>query len=86
MLRFSARQWYMRLFASAQKPVRPGPSPFHRLVFEPLTDRITPAQFTVTNTADTGAGSLRAAVDAANTLSGTNTIVFAPGLAGATDS
>src|SRR5690349_1648112 len=42
------------------------------------------ATFTVTTTADSGAGSLRQAVADTNTLGGTNTIVFAPALSGQT--
>src|SRR6188474_2227213 len=36
----------------------------------------SPATFTVTNTADSGAGSLRQAIDDANLAAGTDTIAF----------
>jgi hypothetical protein len=52
-----------------------------------LEERLTPANFTVLNTADSGPGSLRAAVLAANNEAvnpGPDTIVFAPNLAGQT--
>jgi|GEM_PF-3365952 len=51
---------------------------------ETLEDRATPAMFTVMNSNDSGAGSLRAAVDAANIAGGTNLITFDPGVLGAT--
>ena len=40
------------------------------------------ATFTVTSLADSGAGSLRAAITAANAAAGADTIVFQPGLNG----
>lgn len=43
-----------------------------------LEDRIVPATFTVTNTNDSGSGSFRQAVIAANSSSGADTIVFEP--------
>jgi len=49
---------------------------------ETLEDRLAPASFTVLNNDDSGAGSLRAAVDAANLLGGSNTISFAAPLTG----
>jgi parallel beta-helix repeat protein len=42
-----------------------------------LEDRTVPSVFTVTTTADSGTGSLRAAITAANTNPGTDTIKFA---------
>ncbi len=55
------------------KPRRSGPS------IEVLEQRIAPATFTVTNTADSGAGSLRAAILNANAASGPDLIDFAIG-------
>ncbi|MBA4064266.1 MAG: hypothetical protein C0501_11240 [Isosphaera sp.] len=49
---------------------------------ERLDDRALPSTFTVLNLNDAGAGSLRAAVAAANANPGADTIVFRPGLAG----
>ena len=43
---------------------------------EILESRIAPAVFTVTSLSDSGAGSLRSAIDAANTTAGHNTILF----------
>lgn len=53
----------------------------HSLRIEPLEPRITPATFLVTNTADSGAGSLRAAIDGANadTNADTDTITIGAG-------
>src|SRR5262249_26527931 len=45
-------------------------------------DRTLPSTFTVTNLLDSGPGSLRAAVSAANTNPGADTINFASGLSG----
>lgn len=59
-------------------------SPRVRPWLEALEDRLAPASFLVLNSADTGAGSLRAAVDAANAVGGNNTITFAPGVFGQT--
>ncbi len=47
-----------------------------RLRFEPLEDRRLLAVFTVSNLADAGAGSLRAAITAANGTAGADTIDF----------
>ena len=54
-------------------------SPRGRLVFESLEDRLAPATFTVLNTNDAGAGSLRDAVAQANVSLGADTIVFGNG-------
>lgn len=51
---------------------------------ETLEDRTTPTPFLVTNSNDSGTGSLRAAVDAANTAGGTNLITFAANVLGTT--
>src|SRR5262245_8200494 len=45
---------------------------------ETLEDRTAPAVFTVTNTADSGPGSLRQAVLAANAAAGADSIAFDP--------
>jgi hypothetical protein len=50
------------------------------LGLQQLEDRETPAMFLVTTTADSGAGSLRAAVTQANTNPGADTITFQAGL------
>ena len=47
-----------------------------QLKLRPLEDRLAPATFTVTNSADAGAGSLRAALLAANAHVGADTIAF----------
>src|SRR5262245_8201733 len=61
---------------SRRQPTRP------RLAFRPrldvLEDRTLPSVFLVTNPDDSGAGSLRAAITAANTNPGADRIVFAP--------
>jgi hypothetical protein len=51
---------------------------------ESLEDRYLPANLTVSTNADTGAGSLRAALTTANADSTPDTIVFAPNLSGQT--
>src|SRR5262245_40532757 len=48
------------------------------LRLECLEDRTVPATFTVTNSADTGSGSLRQAIINANALAGADDIVFNP--------
>jgi hypothetical protein len=53
-----------------------------RLRVEPLEDRAVPAAFTVSNLADDGPGSLRAAIAAANANPGADLIDFAPRLRG----
>lgn len=54
-----------------------------RLQVEPLEDRSLPSTFIVLNLADSGAGSLRQAVLAANAAPGADAITFAPGVHGA---
>jgi hypothetical protein len=49
---------------------------------EVLEDRTLPSTFTVTNLLDSGPGSLRAAITAANTTAGADVIRFAGGLKG----
>ena len=53
-----------------------------RLSVAQLEDRIVLSTFAVSNLADSGLGSLRAAITAANTQPGTDVIGFAPGLRG----
>lgn len=50
-----------------------------RLEITHLEERATPATFTVTTTADSGAGSLRAAITSANSTAGADTITFSIG-------
>src|SRR5215813_4299098 len=47
-----------------------------------LEDRTLPSTFTVFRTTDSGVGSLRAAVTAANVAAGADRIAFAPGVRG----
>src|SRR5262245_45680879 len=52
------------------------------LMVEALEDRTVPSTFLVTSTADSGDGSLRRAVAAANATPGADTIVFSPNVQG----
>jgi hypothetical protein len=82
----SNRSWFAKL-PSARKTGRPGQRrgrnavPRARLRVESLEDRFLPSTFTVTNTNDSGPGSLRAAITQVNqdTQPGTDTITFAIG-------
>ena len=67
-----------RAAALRQRPAR------FRPALEMLEDRWVPSTLTVTNTLDSGAGSLRAAVAIANAAKTSDTIVFAPSLNGQT--
>ena len=49
-----------------------------RLLLQALEDRTVPATFTVTNTSDSGAGTLRDAIAQANANTGADAIVFDP--------
>jgi hypothetical protein len=60
----------------------PGRARPTRLGLEPLEDRTVPNAFTVSNLADNGPGSLRAAITAANANPGADVIDFAHGLGG----
>jgi hypothetical protein len=73
MFRPDFQRWLSRLFPSAVRSSRP--STFRPRV-EGLEDRVTPTTFTVTNTSNTGAGSLRQAILDANSTGGTDTIAF----------
>src|SRR6516162_8976066 len=64
-----------RAAALRQRPAR------FRPALEMLEERCVPSTLTVTNTLDSGAGSLRAAIDGAHNG---ETIVFAPSLDGRT--
>src|SRR5262249_42111385 len=66
-----------RVFGRKARPASPV-----RPAVEALEDRTVPSTFTVTNLFDSGPGSLRAAVDAANTTPGADVIKFAGGLRG----
>lgn len=67
------RRWFPRaLTPAATPPIRRTP-----LAVTELEDRVTPATFAVTILLDGGAGSLRAAVGAANATAGADTITFA---------
>lgn len=60
----------------AKRKCRPR-SPFYRLILDRLEDRSVPSTFTVTNTNDSGLGSLRQAILDANVHSGSDLIKFA---------
>lgn len=77
----------MKRLWEGQKPVKhsQGKRSTFRPALEALEDRLVPSQLTVFNTADSGVGSLRAAVNVANNDSQHNvsdTINFAPYLRG----
>ncbi len=63
---------------SRSHPRSPGSRPLRRRVprLEALEDRLAPAMFTVTSTADSGTGSLRAAILSANGAPGANQVEF----------
>ncbi len=77
--------WVRNLFCPRRRPTRrplaPPPRPTFRPMLERLEGCIVPATLTVTNTNDSGAGSLRAQVAAAQPG---DTINFAPALANQT--
>jgi hypothetical protein len=67
---------------TVRRPARREQAPSYRPRLEALEDRWVPSTFTVLNLNDSGPGSLRAAVQAADAVSGAE-IDFAPGLHGA---
>ena len=71
------RSWLRKMFPRPAAPtVRKAPRRV-RLALERLEDRCCPATYTVANTLDDGSeGSLRWAVDQANTTTGDDTIEF----------
>src|SRR5262245_62490994 len=71
----TSRSWIRNLFALTPRTVRKEPARF-RPRLEPLEDRLAPATFTVRNTNDSGADSLRQAIIDANAASGADTIAF----------
>ncbi len=70
---------------TAPRPFVPSPRrPPFRPGLESLEERLAPSTFIVTSVQDTGRGSLRAAVAAADAHPGPDVIVFAPALSGKT--
>src|SRR3954454_7781394 len=66
-----------RFLRSSSRPVRkPALKTTFRPRLEALEDRLAPATFTVLNTNDLGAGSLRQAILDANASAGLDTIAF----------
>src|SRR5687768_11223100 len=59
-----------------KKPKTRPPRPTARPCVEPLEDRLAPAIYTVTNTANAGAGSLRDCITQANANAGADQIWF----------
>jgi hypothetical protein len=68
--------WLRRLFV--RKPPAPARRQTRRLTLEALEDRLVPSTFTVMNTSDSGAGSLRQAILDANAAAGPDVINFDP--------
>src|SRR6476659_5081884 len=66
---------------SSDHPSTSRPAARFRPQLESLDDRLVPSTLTVTNNLDSGAGSLRAEIAAANPG---DTVAFAPGMAGQT--
>ena len=75
----SLRTWLPKWLTPARP--RPGRRPV-QLKLERFEDRMVPATFTVTNTANSGAGSLRQAIIDANDASGADTIKFSDNTTG----
>ena len=74
--RFS-RQWFRAAQRAPQWTIRRRrPAPAAKCHAEPLESRVLLAAFTVSNTLNSGAGSLRQAIIDANALPGADTIVF----------
>lgn len=82
------RQWFGSIIGKSSSPARKAPrrKPRANLALENLEARCLLSTFMVTNLHDSGAGSLRKAIDNANNTQNpagaVDTIVFAPGLAG----
>src|SRR5262245_336777 len=74
--------WIRKLFTRPVSRTIRKASPWVRLAVETLEARTVPSTFTVLNTNDTGAGSLRDAVAQANANLGVDTIVFGDGSGG----
>src|SRR5262249_53458055 len=70
----TSRSWIRNLLA---RPTRQAPAR-RRLTLEALEDRLVPSTFTVMNTSDSGAGSLRQAILYANVSAGADVINFDP--------
>ena len=68
----------------AGRPSPIGPRRSFRPGLELLEARTVPSAYTITTNADSGLGSLRAAVDAANAHAGADVVRFDPSLAGQT--
>ena len=69
--------WLQRHFSSQHSRPAKGKRPRTRLSIEQLEDRVVPSTLTVTSLADSGAGTLRAAITQADAASGPSTINFA---------
>jgi hypothetical protein len=82
----TAAKWISHLFNKRRTPAARHPMPLRgsgaRPILEVLEDRLVPAPLLVTSVADSGVGSLRAAINAANRMSGVVTINFAIGAPG----
>ncbi len=89
----TAAKWIIKLFANRSVPVeerqvagrlspRRAPRASAQLRLEALEDRLVPAPLLVTSAADSGSGTLRAAITTANRTSGLVTIDFAIGARG----
>src|SRR5207248_2953595 len=72
------RQLFARVLAPRRpaRPVRRAADLRAKPLLQALEGRVVPATFTVTNTANSGAGSLRQAILDANAASGPDTVIF----------
>ena len=72
------RSWIRNVFTHpVTRPIRRGPARTS-LSLQGLEDRAVPAIFTVSNIADSGFGSLRDAVDLANSTAGATRLTLTP--------